>query len=106
MVSLRVQTREALKAVAHCSIKGHSSIVMLVRRHNSGRKHHFGETGTVAQQSQGNLRVWQLPNSLKQLACFGDAILCVLVAEGRVPHRSAEQLKVLVPYVFEVSRKS
>ena len=78
---------------------------MLVGRHDSSGVHHFGKAGTMAKKPQGDLRIMQFPNSLQQLASFGDALLRVVVAVSRISNRPAEKLEVSVPDDLEVARE-
>ena len=54
---------------------------------------------------QGNLRIWDFPQSFKHTNCFVHSFLGVCVAESRASNWTAEQLKVLIANNFEVGKK-
>jgi hypothetical protein len=63
-------------------------------RHHTQRVDKLTEGRALPEESEGNLRVWQLPQGFEKLACLVDSFLRVRVAKIRRPYGTTQQLEV------------
>jgi hypothetical protein len=63
-------------------------------RHHPQRVEKLSEGRTLPEESEGNLRVWQLPQGLEKFTRLVDSFLRMRVAEIRRPNGATQQLEV------------
>jgi len=105
LLIIRVKAGKLLEAGADVLIKVSKGSSVKGRGHHPERENHFTERTAVTQQVQSDLWVWKLAQSLQDLRSLSHSALGMAVAKVSTANGSAQQLKVTIPYHFEVGRE-
>ena len=89
-----VDPAEVPKAPPHHAIKHVESQLMGARGIAAHAVHHAGEGATSPEKTKSDLRVFQLPNGIKEVTSCGSTLCGVRLDKSVVPNSSAQKLKV------------